>query len=129
MKPHTSSLVLGRDALGPTSYLGNRFKQTLSSFKVSFTTENEMSELGTPWPIEINARLMDLIFPILKTTDLHLSIVLNIKNKYGYLTLGQNSYLGYDRLWKSLNPFQLLIFYGTVKERSAFLPTNKTQCP
>lgn len=123
MKLHTSSLVLGRDSLGAGSYLGNRFKQTLSSFKITFSTDNELSEIGTPWPVEINKRLIELIFPILKKTDLHLSIVLKIKDKCNYLTLGSKSYLGFDRIWKSSHPFQLLLFYGLIKDlrRNAYL--------
>lgn len=119
----TSSLILGRDGLGYTSYLGNRFSQTLSSFKIILTTDNEVSEIGTPWPMEINKRLIDLIFPILKKTDLHLSIVLNIKNKRNYLTLGPKSFLGFDRMSTSTSPFQLLIFYGLIKnlKRNAYL--------
>ncbi|HUD01404.1 MAG TPA: hypothetical protein VMR37_03700 [Rhabdochlamydiaceae bacterium] len=123
LKLYTSSLVLGRDSLGFNSYLGNRFNQTLSSFKVTFTTDNELSEIGTPWPIEINKRLLDLIFPVLKKTDLHFSIVLEIKNKCNYLILGAKSYLGFDRIWKSSRPFQLLLFYGLIKDlkRNAYL--------
>jgi hypothetical protein len=123
LKLHTSSLVLGRDSLGITSYLGNRFKQTLSSFKITFTTDNELSEIGMPWPIEINRRLVELIFPVLKKTDLHFSVVLQIKNKCNYLILGSKSYLGFDRIWKSSHPFQLLLFYGLIKDlkRNAYI--------
>lgn len=113
---HTSSLILGRDSLGPNSYLGNRFKQSLSSFKVIFTTDHEMSDLETPWPVEINKRLTDLVFPLLRKTDLHLSIVLHIKKKANYLTLGPKSHLGFDRIWKASHPFQLLIFYGLIRD-------------
>jgi len=116
MKLHTSSLVLGRDSLGYNTYLGNRFKQTLSSFKVTFTTDDELSEMGIPWPVEINRRLIELLFPILKKTDLHLSIVLKIKDKCDYLVLGPRSYIGFDRIWKSSQPFQLLLFYGLIKD-------------
>lgn len=123
MKLHASSLVLGRDSLGYHSYLGNRFKQTLSSFKVTFSTDDEVAETGTPWPIEINKRLLELIFPVLKKTDLHLSIVLKVKDKCNYLVLGSKSYLGFDRIWKSSRPFQLLLFYGLIKDlkRNAYL--------
>lgn len=115
LKLDTSSLILGRDCLGSDSYIGNKYKQTLSSYKVTFTTDNELSELGTPWPIEIHKRLMELLYPILKKTELHLSIVLQIKNKSNYLTLGPKSFLGFERLWKAPRPFQLLIFYGHIK--------------
>jgi len=123
MKLYTSSLILGRDGLGMHSFLGTRFKQTLSSFKITFSTEDEMSELGVSWPIEINKRLIELIFPILKKTDLHLSIVLKMKKKGNYMTLGRKTYLGFDRLWKSNKPFQLLLFYGLTKnlQRNVFL--------
>lgn len=118
LKLHTSSLILGRDCLGPETYIGNRYKQTLSSYKVTFTTDDEMSELGTPWPIEIRKRLLELLFPILKKTDLHLSIVLQIRNKSNYLTLGPKSFLGFESLWKSSRPLQLLIYYGHIKDMS-----------
>ena len=123
LKLHTSSLILGRDSLGPETYIGNKYKQTLSSYKVTFTTDNELSELGTPWPIEIHKRLMELLFPILKHTDLHLSIILQIKNKSSYLTLGPKSFLGFDRLWKSSRPLLLLIYYGHIKDMRAFYKT------
>lgn len=116
IKLQTSSLVLGRDVIGYNSYLGNRFKQTLSSYKITFSTDDELSEIGTPWPIEINRRMVELIFPILKKTDLHFSIVLKIKNKFNYLTLGSKTYLGFDRVWKSSHPFQLLLYYGLIKD-------------
>ncbi len=118
LKLHTSSLVLGRDCLGCDTFIGNKYNQTLSSYKVTFTTDNEISELGTPWPVEIQKRLAELLFPVLKKTDLHLSIVLNIKNNSNCLTLGAKSFLGYDRLWKSSKPLQLLIFYGHIKDLS-----------
>jgi len=116
MRLHSSSLILGKDCLGYTSFLGNRFLEMLSSFKVIFSTDNELSELGVPWPIEINRRLIELIFPILKKTDIHLSILLRIKNKSNYLTLGSQSYLGFDRIWKSSHPFELSIFFGLIKD-------------
>lgn len=116
IKLQTSSLVLGRDVIGYNSYLGNRFKQTLSSYKITFSTEDELSDVGTPWPIEINRRLVELIYPILKKTDLHFSIVLKIKNKFNYLTLGSKTYLGFDRVGKSSHPFQLLLYYGLIKD-------------
>lgn len=115
MRLDTSSLILGKDCLGPKSYLGERFEQTLHSFKITLTTSDEISELGVPWPIEINRRLIDLTFPILKKTDLHLSIVLVIRNKYGSLHLNGKHYLGFDRIGKNSEPFQLLLFYGLIK--------------
>lgn len=115
MKLHSSSLILGKDHLGYNTFIGNRFQETLSSFKVVFTTDSEMSELGIPWPIEINRRLAELIFPVLKKTDVHLSIILRIKTKSNYLMLGSNSYLGFERIWKSSHPFQLSLFFGLVK--------------
>jgi hypothetical protein len=112
---HTSSLVFGRDTLGPNSFIGDKYKQMLSSYKVTITTDDEISELGTPWPIEIQKRLKELLFPVLRKTDLHLSMVLKINNNSNYLTLGPKSFLGYERLWKSSHPLQLLIFYGHIK--------------
>jgi hypothetical protein len=127
MRLHSSSLILGKDCLGYNSFLGNRFQETLSSFKIIFSTDNELSEMGIPWPIEINKRLVDLIYPILKKTDLHLSIVLQIKSKSNYLTLGSNSYLGFDRIWKSSHPFLLPLFYGLIRElkRNSYLSATK----
>lgn len=126
LKIHTSSLILGRDTLGPNSFLGNRFKQTLSSFKITLSTDDERSETGTPWPLEINKRLIDFLFPILKKTDLHLSIVLHVKNKANYLTLDRKSYLGFDRMGKSSHSFQLVIFYGLIRDlkRNRFLSSH-----
>jgi len=123
MRLQTSSLVLGKDCLGKNSYLGERFEQILSSYRVTFTTEEEVSELGAPWPIEINRRLVELIFPVLKKTDIHFSIVLIIKNKYGSMHLQKGSYLGFDRIGKNSSPFQLLLFYGLIKDlrRNAYL--------
>ena len=123
MRLHSSSLILGRDGHGGSSYIGERLEQTLSSFKITFTTEEEVSELGTPWPIEINRRLLDWIFPIVEKTDLHLSIILVIKHKYGHLHLSKSHYLGFDRIGKSCRPFQLLLFHGFIKnlQRNNFL--------
>lgn len=117
MRLHTSSLTLGKDVLGPNSYLGTRFKQMLSSFKITFTTESEESELGTPWPVEIKRQLSELIFPLLRGTDLHFSIFLVIKNKCNYLTLSSKSFLGFERMGKSKKAFQLLIFHGMLKDK------------
>lgn len=120
---NASSFILGKDGLGAHSYLGKRFNQTLSSFKVIFNTEEDFSELGVPWPIEINRRLVEWIFPLIKKSDLHLSIVLVIKHKYNYMQLGAKTYVGFDRLWKSSQPLQLLLFYGVIKDlqRNAYL--------
>lgn len=118
-----ATLVLGRDGLGPFSFIGERLDQTLSSFKITITTEEEVSELGSPWPVEVNQRLSDWLFPTLKKTDLHLSIVLLIKHKVGHMHLSASHSLGFDRIGQIDSPFQLLLFHGYVKEfqRSRFL--------
>ncbi len=116
LRLNSSSLVLGRDSLGPNSYIGERLEQTLSSFRIVFTTEDETSELGTPWPIEITNRLRKWLFPVLSKTDVHLSILLVIKHKTGHIHLTQNHHLGFDRIGLSTAPFELLLFHGYVKE-------------
>ena len=37
------------------------FADSNNTFKVTFTTDEEVSETGFPWPIEINRRLLDWI--------------------------------------------------------------------
>lgn len=112
----SSTLILGRDRLGPNSFIGERLEQTLSSFRVIFSTEEEVSELETPWPIEINRRLHDWIFPLLKKTDIHLCVELRIQHKTGHMHLKTGHYLGLERIGQSDHPFQLLLFYGFVKD-------------
>ena len=114
----SSSLTLGRDGLGYESYIGERYEQTLSSFNVTFTTDDEVSVLGTPWPIEINKRLGSLLFPILKGTDLHLTLSLIIRKKFNCIHLGANSFLGFDRIGKNRKPFKLLLFHGFIRDFS-----------
>lgn len=123
MRLSSATLVLGRDGLGHHSFIGERMEQTLSSFRVTITTEDELSERGTPWPIEVNQRLSDWLFPTLRKTDIHLSIVLLIKHKVGHMQLDASHYLGFDRIGQTHAPFQLLLFHGYVKniQRSRFL--------
>ncbi len=115
MSLHSSSLVLGKDQLGYSAFLGNRMQETLSSFKIIFSTDHELSQQRIPWPLEITKRMSELVFPILKKTDLHLSVELRIKNKSNYLTLDKSSYLGFDRMWKSSHPLNICLFFGLIK--------------
>lgn len=123
MRFHDTSLLLGRDGLGPNSHIGERVEQTFSSFRVILVTDEELSELRIPWPIEINRRLIDWLFPILKKTDIHLSIILIIKHKFDSMQLAHGHFLGFDRIGPSNHPFELLLFRGFMKDlrRNVFL--------
>lgn len=116
MRLNASTLILGKDGLGGKSTVGEKLQETLSSFRIVLNTEEEISETLVPWPVEINRRLMAWIFPILKKTDIHLSIILKIKNKWSSLHLKKNHYLGFDRIGKRSYPFQLLLFHGFIKD-------------
>lgn len=118
MRLHSNTLTLGRDGLGGKSYIGERLEQTLSNIRITLTTEDEISQFKTPWPIEIRKRLKDWIYPILKKTDLHLTIILIINQKFNHLHLVEDNFLGFDRIGHSKNPFQLVLFHGFIKEFS-----------
>jgi hypothetical protein len=107
-----SGLFLGKGALGDDSSMGGRATKTFSSFKVTLFTDEEFFGLFTPWPLEIQKRLDEMIFPLVRRVDIHLTVTLIIRGKEGHLTLCSDSHLGFDRIGKSSSPFELLIFYG-----------------
>lgn len=111
----SASLVLGRDSLGPIAYIGKRYEQTLSSFKVTVSTESDVSDQGVHWPVEVNNRFVDLLFPLLQKTDIHLSLVLLVKHKYTFTHLNKTR-LGFDRIGVSNDPMQLLLFHGLIRD-------------
>lgn len=123
-----NTLILGKRSLGGTSYIGKRMEKSFSSIKVIFTTEREVSESGKPWPILINLRLYEWIFPILQRTDLHLTIALRIIKKTDQLFLTPNHFLGFERIGYNSEPFQLLLYHGFIRdfEKNTYLASGST---
>ena len=123
MRLSSKTLILGKDGLGSSCYIGERLEQSFSSFKIIFRTEREVSEQGAPWPIVINLRLYEWVFPILQRTDLHLTIILKINKKTDQFILSKKHFLGFDRIGLSKAPFQLVLFHGFIKdfEKNTFL--------
>ncbi len=111
----SASLVLGRDGLGSMAYIGKRYEQTLSSFKVTVSTETDVSDQGIHWPVEVNNRFIDVLFPLLQRTDIHLSLILLVKHKYTFTHLSKTR-LGFDRIGVSNAPMQLLLFHGLIRD-------------
>jgi len=114
------AFFLGKGGIGEDAILGGNVSKTFASFKAILFIDEELSDLLIPWPIEIRKRLKTVVFPLLQRVDIHLTVLLVIRNKKSQMTLSQGSYLGFERVGNSPHPFELMIFHGHVKNLAHF---------
>lgn len=111
----TSSIRLGITDLGSDAVFGKEKGIPIYGRGITLFSEEEFSNSGAPWPLEIKQRLDDLIFSILGEIDIDLEIVLVIRSQKRYMKLHSESYLGYDQIQGGQAKYRRIrIFRGQV---------------
>ena len=105
--------ILGKTRLGYQAVFGKIKKMPVPGQKITLISDEDNFTKNQPWPVEIEQRLQELIFPVLKDVDLHLEIWLMLRNQSSSLSLKQNSYLGYENIFSDNLQFRhIRIFSG-----------------
>jgi len=105
--------ILGKSRLGYQTVFGKKVELPVPGRRLTLITDEENFTTGQPWPYEIDRRLQNLIFPILRTVGLDLEVWLVIRTQRNWLKLGQTNYLGYDDILSDQSKFRhIRIFSG-----------------
>jgi predicted component of type VI protein secretion system len=105
--------VLGKTRLGYQAVFGKRVDLPVPGSRITLIAEEDDFAAGQPWPQEIERRLRELVFPLLRGAGVDLEIWLVIRAQRGWLRLEQNSYLGYEGMMGGRPGFRrILIFSG-----------------
>lgn len=111
-----SSTRLGMTRLDKGSFLGMRVEKMIPSFKVLLIADKPQTENLVPWPIEVRRRLEEMLFCILATTNVHLSVRLILRECNESLVLAKRTMLGYGSLGNIGGDLDLLIYSGRPRE-------------
>lgn len=91
------SPILGKAHLGFQSIFGKIKHVPVLGKRITLIT-NEDDFNNEPWPREIESRFEKLICPLFTSADLYIEIWLVIRTQQTWLSLKQNSYLGYENI-------------------------------
>ncbi|MEW5802328.1 MAG: type VI secretion system baseplate subunit TssG [bacterium] len=112
-----SSVRLGVTVLGSDAVLGREKGVAVHGRQITLVSEGEFTDSGEPWPREIEKRLDDTLFPLLRMMSIDLEIVLVIRAQKRWARLHAESYLGYDKIQGGqANYRQIRIFRGALRE-------------
>lgn len=110
-------LILGKSTLGVRSVFGRRTELPTNGVVISLISDEERFSDDMPWAYEVEARLQQQIFPLLRSTGLFIEIWLVIRIKDGWLKLDKESYLGYEEIKGEQLQFRhIQIFAGRLLE-------------
>jgi hypothetical protein len=105
--------ILGKSRLGYQTVFGKKQELPMPGKRITLISDEDNFTNGQPWAEEINLRLQNLIFPVLRCVGIDLEIWLVIRNKSSFLSLKQSSYLGYDNVASDQLQFRhIRIFSG-----------------
>ena len=105
--------ILGKLNLGHQTVFGKKKNLLVVGKQITLIADEENFTNGKPWSQEINLRLENLIFPILKLVGIDLEIWLVIRSQSTSLSLKQDSYLGYENIRSNnLQVKRIRIFSG-----------------
>jgi hypothetical protein len=108
-----NSPILGKCHLSHQTVFGKRKEMLVPGKYITLITDEENFTNGQPWVHEINNRLQNLIFPLLRNVGVDLEIWLVIQTQGSALSLKQNSYLGYENIFSDkLQVRRIRIFSG-----------------
>ena len=108
-----NSPILGKFYLNHQTVFGKRKEMLVPGKCITLITDEESFTNGQPWVHEINLRLQNLIFPLLRNVGVDLEIWLVIRTQGSALSLKQNSYLGYENIFsEKLQVRRIRIFSG-----------------
>jgi len=93
-----SALIMGKTILGSDAVFGKKTEATVYGMHITLFSDEEFTDNGIPWPKEINSRLDDQVFPILRSAEVDVEIILVIQSQKRWMKLESESYLGYDKM-------------------------------
>lgn len=113
----TRPIRLGDTLLGHDAVFGNKTRVPINGRRITFYSEEEMTDTQVPWPKEIRNRLTSLVFPVLRPAGLDLEILLVLKSQKRWVRLHEETYLGYDRIQSDEETYRRVrIFRGHIGE-------------
>jgi hypothetical protein len=113
----TEAIRLGKTILGGDAVFGRKTAYPAHGKRVTLLTENEMTYTQIPWPREIEKRLHDILFPVLRPVGIDLDIILILKSQKRWAKLHEESFLGYDRIKTDEDTYRSIrIFQGHIGE-------------
>jgi hypothetical protein len=92
------ALIMGKTILGSDAVFGKKTDATVYGMHITLISDEEFTNTGVPWPKEIKNRLDDQIFPILRSAEVDVEILLVIRSQKRWMKLESESYLGYDKM-------------------------------
>jgi len=93
-----AALIMGKTILGSDSVFGRRTTVPVYGRHATLFSDKETTATGTPWPKEIQDRLENRVFPVLRSAEIDIEITLVIKTQKRWMKLHTESYLGYDKM-------------------------------
>jgi hypothetical protein len=115
-KIKTEAIRLGKTMLGDAVF-GKKTDYLVQGRRVTLFTEDDMTYTRVPWPREIEQRLKNLLFPILRPVGIDLEIILILKAQKKWVRLHDDSFLGYDRIKTDEDTYRSIrIFKGHIGE-------------
>jgi len=111
----TRPIRLGETALGFDAVFGSRTRVPINGRRITFYSDEEMTDTRVPWPKEIKNRLTNLVFPVLRPAGIDLEILLVLKSQKRWVRLHEETYLGYDRIQSDEDTYRRVrIFRGHI---------------
>ena len=92
------ALIMGKTILGSDAVFGKKTDATVYGMHITLISDEEFTDNGIPWPKEIKNRLDDQVFPILRSAEADVEIILVIRSQKRWMKLESESYLGYDKM-------------------------------
>lgn len=112
----TDSIHLGKTVLG-SAVFGKKTDYLVQGRRITLLAREESTFTQVPWPREIEQRLNDMIFPVLRPVGIDLEIVLVLKSQKKWARLYEDSFLGYDRMKTDEDTYRSIrIFKGHIGE-------------
>lgn len=108
-----NATILGKFQLGHQNVFGKRKELPVQGKRITLITDEDHFTNGEPWPDQINQRLENMVFPLLRSVGMCLEIWLVMRSQGTSLSLKKNSYLGYENiLSEKLQLRRIRIFSG-----------------
>lgn len=112
----TEAIRLGKTMLGDAVF-GKKTDYLVQGRRVTLFAGSEMTYTQVPWPREIEQRLNELLFPVLRPVGIDLEIILVLKAQKKWIRLHDESFLGYDRMKTGEDTYRSIrIFKGHIGE-------------
>lgn len=113
------TITMGHTVLGSSAVFGSRSNIPVTGYQVTIYCEEEFRKSGQAWARVIENRLDNLVFPLLKDSEIYLRIYQIIRSQKSEATLGPSSYLGYDKIpGGRKQQRRIVLFEGRVEKKT-----------